>query len=93
MGHEEVDQQLNTPALLRDVVIVWDALVVPTLTMYAEYSKIILFGELPDPGDSWELVEKIGEGTYGEVHKARNIHTGNQSLHKPTQNKQSAHKA
>ena len=44
--------------------------------MYSEYSKIIPFGELPDPRDTWELVQKIGEGTYGEVHMARNTATG-----------------
>ena len=44
--------------------------------MYAEYSKIIKFDTLPDPTDTWELVDKIGEGTYGEVHSARNKHTG-----------------
>jgi serine/threonine protein kinase len=44
--------------------------------MYAEMSQIVPFGELPDPRDSWELVNKIGEGTYGEVHKARHLHNG-----------------
>lgn len=27
------------------------------------------------PPDEWQLVESIGEGTYGEVHKARNVRT------------------
>ncbi|KAK2170162.1 hypothetical protein LSH36_4g17098 [Paralvinella palmiformis] len=44
--------------------------------MYADYSKIIKFDTLPDPTDTWELVDKIGEGTYGEVHSAKNKHTG-----------------
>ena len=44
--------------------------------MYAEYSKIIQFNELADPMDHWELIEKVGEGTYGEVHMAKHKHLG-----------------
>ena len=44
--------------------------------MYAEYSKIIKFNELADPMDHWELIEKVGEGTYGEVHMAKHKELG-----------------
>ncbi len=44
--------------------------------MYSQYSKIIRFTDLPDPGDVWELVDKIGEGTYGEVYAAQKKDTG-----------------
>ena len=47
--------------------------------MYAQYSKIVRFNELPDPRDTWDLVEKIGEGTYGEVHLANHKQTGKYS--------------
>ena len=43
---------------------------------YSEYSKVIAFGELPNPDETWILGEKIGEGTYGEVYAAENRHTG-----------------
>ena len=46
------------------------------LEMYSQYSKVIPFDDLQDPNDLFELVEKIGEGTYGEVHSARNKETG-----------------
>ncbi len=45
--------------------------------MYAQYSKTVPFNDLPDPRDTWDLVERIGEGTYGEVHTARHKDTGN----------------
>ena len=44
--------------------------------MYADYSKIIKFSELADPMDHWDLIEKIGEGTYGEVHMAKHKFRG-----------------
>ena len=31
---------------------------------------------LPEPGALWELIEKIGEGTFGEVHVARHVASG-----------------
>ena len=31
---------------------------------------------LPAPDGEWELIEIIGEGTYGEVYKGRNCKTG-----------------
>ena len=31
---------------------------------------------LPSPEGVWELVEMIGEGTYGEVYKGRHLSTG-----------------
>ncbi len=39
--------------------------------MYAEYSKIVKFSELADPSDHWDLLDRIGEGTYGEVYMAK----------------------
>ncbi len=42
----------------------------------SHYSQIIDFAELQSPDDEWELLESIGEGTYGEVFKARNLKTG-----------------
>ena len=43
---------------------------------YSQYSQIIKFDELQSPDNYWELLESIGEGTYGEVFKARNLKTG-----------------
>lgn len=43
---------------------------------YSQYSQIIKFDELQSPDNQWELLESIGEGTYGEVFKARNMQTG-----------------
>ena len=44
--------------------------------MYAQYSTRVKFDELADPLDRWELVERVGEGTYGEVHLATDKNTG-----------------
>lgn len=43
---------------------------------YSQYSQIIKFDELKCPDDQWELLESIGEGTYGEVFKAKNLKSG-----------------
>lgn len=43
---------------------------------YSQFSQLIKFEELPSPNAEWHLLSSIGEGTYGEVFKARNIHTG-----------------
>ena len=44
--------------------------------MYEQYSKDIKFKELQNPEESWELMDIIGEGTYGEVYSAKNKNTG-----------------
>ena len=40
------------------------------------HSDIIPFRDLPDPKAQWDLLDKIGEGTYGTVYKARQKDTG-----------------
>lgn len=45
--------------------------------MYDQYSKEIKFSELQNPEESWELLDLIGEGTYGEVYSVKNKQTGN----------------
>jgi myosin-3 len=42
---------------------------------YSQFSQIIKFDELKSPDREWTLLESIGEGTYGEVFKARNLQT------------------
>ena len=42
---------------------------------YSNYSQVIKFDELETPDNQWTLLESIGEGTYGEVFKARNVKT------------------
>lgn len=44
--------------------------------MYSQYSSIVKFDELADPEDRWQLIERVGEGTYGEVHLARDKTSG-----------------
>ena len=44
--------------------------------IYEQYSKDIKFSELQNPEESWELLDVIGEGTYGEVYSAKNKDTG-----------------
>ena len=50
--------------------------------IYEQYSKDIKFSELQNPEESWELLDVIGEGTYGEVYSAKNKDTG--ILNRPT---------
>ncbi|XP_064647040.1 myosin-IIIa-like isoform X3 [Lineus longissimus] len=46
-------------------------------SMYSQYnSNVIDFNSLPDPTKEWELEERVGEGTYGEVYAARQKNTG-----------------
>ena len=34
------------------------------------------FESLPDPTDTWEIIETIGKGTYGKVYKVTNKRDG-----------------
>jgi len=44
--------------------------------MYATYSSFIAFDQLPAPTNTIELVNKLGEGTYGSVHLAIDKRSG-----------------
>jgi len=46
------------------------------LQYYVDLSKSIDFSTLPDPVNRYELLKVIGEGTYGEVYRARDRQTG-----------------
>ncbi|XP_061521947.1 myosin-IIIa isoform X1 [Phycodurus eques] len=39
------------------------------LKMFPQSGRSIVFDNFPDPGDTWEIVETIGKGTYGKVYK------------------------
>ena len=43
---------------------------------YVGISRHINFAGLPDPVGKFELIEIIGEGTYGEVYSAKDLATG-----------------
>ncbi|XP_074662164.1 myosin-IIIb-like [Tubulanus polymorphus] len=45
------------------------------MSFFNQYSTIINFEELPEPLQTWELDDRIGEGTYGEVFGAKNRKT------------------
>lgn len=47
-----------------------------TMSAYVGLSQHIDFGRLPAPKDRFELLDLIGEGTYGEVFSARDRNTG-----------------
>ncbi|KAL4217322.1 Myosin-IIIa [Mactra antiquata] len=44
--------------------------------MYDRYSKEIKFSQLEEPENTWELLDLIGEGTYGEVYSVKHRQTG-----------------
>ena len=46
---------------------------------YVGISRHINFSILPNPSDKFELLEIIGEGTYGEVYSAKETASGNAS--------------
>ena len=55
--------------------------------MYDQYSSAIKFSKLEDPEQTWELLDLIGEGTYGEVYSAKSKHTGESSFNPFPNNK------
>ncbi|XP_052720135.1 myosin-IIIb-like isoform X3 [Crassostrea angulata] len=46
------------------------------LAILDQYSKVIKFSDLPDPSSTWEVQSLVGEGTYGEIHKAIHKESG-----------------
>ncbi|KAL5006119.1 hypothetical protein ScPMuIL_017277 [Solemya velum] len=46
------------------------------LNILDQYTSYFQFSNLPDPTDHWELIDLIGEGTYGEVYSAVHKKTG-----------------
>ena len=42
----------------------------------SRFSAVIDFENLLNPEDTWDLREKIGEGTFGEVYRAVHKQTG-----------------
>lgn len=48
----------------------------PSKMSYMGMSQHIDFDSLPDPNTRFELLEIIGEGTYGEVYAAKDHETG-----------------
>lgn len=49
----------------------------PALQYYADLSKSVNFTSLTDPRDKFDLIQVIGEGTYGEVFRAKEKGSGN----------------
>lgn len=43
---------------------------------YNGLSQHVDFVRLPNPGERFELLDLIGEGTYGEVYSAKDKHNG-----------------
>lgn len=50
------------------------------LAILDQYSKVIKFSDLPDPSSTWEVQSLVGEGTYGEIHKAIRKESGETHL-------------
>lgn len=50
------------------------------LAILDQYSKVIKFSDLPDPSSTWEVQSLVGEGTYGEIHKAIHKESGETHL-------------
>lgn len=62
-----------------EIIIFYSIFFFQNLRIMAEYmglSQHIDFCRLPSPGERFELIELIGEGTYGEVYNAKDRTTG-----------------
>lgn len=48
-------------------------------TFYRSLSQVVDILALPEPGSRFQLIQVVGEGTYGEVYAARDTATGKQT--------------
>jgi myosin-3 len=72
---------MNFYVNLKYFVFIFSGLYSTVEMAYHGLSQHVKFEELPAPGDRFVLQDLIGEGTYGEVHSARDTVTGKALSH------------